>query len=278
MTLDKLKDLLKHVDKDTRRCIVLLNNKMDEKFKRVMAVKSTPSPQPPIDVTELRAELRKEIDEVKSYVRSRDKVNKEAIKKFDEDIVALRSYIIDGEERQSRKFKPFREYSPFKIENMSIEKMSERVKTGLANGLKWAIEEEVVTSSDDYLFFHSKFEETLINIHSDDHLWLEYIMTLNSIKWPDLIVPINPLLEFSNELYKIAAAILVCHRKHIDIQLVEEKQFYVNDYVRRILRVYVTNKGKLKLPPEEELSIMGLDRDNWLPLEASFFYGTYSGD
>lgn len=276
MALAKFKDLLKQVDKDTRRGFVFLNNKIDEQFNRVMNLKTPPVPPPPIDVTELRAELRKEIDELKSYVRSRDKVNKDAIKKFDEDMVALRSYIINGEERQSRKFKPFLEYSPFKIENMSIEKMSERVKTGLANGLKWAIEEEVVTSSDDYLFFHSKFEETLINIHSDDYLWLEYIKTLNSIKWPDLIVPINPQLEFSNELYKIAAAILVCHRKHIDIQLVKEKQFYVNDYVRRILRVYVTNKGKLKLPPEEELSIMGLDRDNWLPLEASFLYGTYT--
>ena len=265
--MDKLKDLLKQVDKDTRRCIVFLNNKMDEQFKRLMTVKTPPAPPQPIDVTELRAELRRDIDEIKSYVKSRDKVNKDAIKKMEERIESILSSVTVKKDNLKSTYKPFKEeFSAPLVMEMSEKELKAYLEPHLDNAVTWAVEVEILALADGNVTFHPNFMDTIRTIHSNDLRWLEYITLLNSI--PRKFPP-----EFSSdrsiELFRISYTLVDEHMKDYGIVMKPLRVFCVKDAVTALLLWCVTENFSHPIPTDEELIIMGQNRKHWLPFNCA---------
>ncbi len=251
----KLRDLLKAVDADTRRCILFLNKKMDDKFKRLSAVKNAPAPKPPMDVTELRAELFKEIDEIKYYVKSRDKVNKEAIKKIDEKVGSLT--------KKSLSLKDGKSISESGWEKLNDDDLIDYINSLMEFGEKWAIEAEVLVSHKSGISYHPSFIETLELIRSDEERWLDYVDRVKK-------VPPVPVIDLrlSPEIFQIASTVVWLHSNRIRSPLERLQLFCVVQTIRLAFQHYVTDEDG-NSPSEEEISVMGRDRSNWLPLEAA---------
>ncbi len=259
---------MKHVDKDTRRCIVFLNNKMDDQFKRIMNIKTVPVSQPQsVDVTEIRAELRKEIDEIKSYVKSRDKVNKDKIKTMEERLESIISSITVKKEALKSTYKTFKEdFSLPLVMEMNEKELKAYLEPHLNNAIDWAVEAEVLALADGNVLFHPNFIETLRKIHSSDLLWLDYITLLDS---KPMKFPHDVSSDKSIQLFRISSTLVDEHMKDYDIVMRPIRKFCVMDSVTALLLWFVTENFSQPIPPEEELIIMGQNRENWLPLDCA---------
>ena len=260
----KLRDLLKTVDADTRRCILFLNKKMDEQFKRLMAVKSAPTPpHPPMDVTELRAELRKEIDEIKSYVKGRDKVNKDAIKKFDEDMITLRTYIVDGE---NNRVPPNKNATAMELLNQGEEALATYVVSNLENSRQLGFECKILINfddvSDNYLFYHKSFHDTLYHINTNEYEWLEYNKNLND--YP----PTEIHRRIEDTLFRLTSVVLQTHYDRNNIHLDPLQNYCLIELIRGSFELYMTGQEDLKPSLADKIIQMERDRENWLPLKA----------
>ncbi len=268
--MDKLKDLLKQVDKDTRRCIVFLNNKMDDQFKRVMNIKTVSVSQPQsVDVTELRTELRKENDELKSYVKSRDKVNKDAIKKMEEKIESILSAITVKKDRLKSTYKSSKEFSPSLAMEMSEKELSEYLAPEMEFAVESAIESEILTLVDGKVMFHQNFIDTIRKINNNDLRWLNYITRLNSkpTKFDHEIS-----FDRSIELFRISIALVEEHMREYGIVMKPIKLFCITDAVTAMFLWFVTDNFSHTLPAEEEIVIMGQNRENWLPIQVALHF------
>ncbi len=240
---------------------------MDDQFKRLMAVKSAPTPQEPVDVIELRAELFKEIDEIKAYVKSRDKINKEAIKKMEERIESILSSVTVKKDNLKSTYKPFKEeFSLPLVMEMSEKELKAYLEPHLGNAVNWAVEVEILALTDGNVTFHPNFMDTIRTIHSNDLRWLEYITLLNSI--PTKLPP-----EFSSdrsiELFRISFTLVDEHMKDYGIVMKPLRVFCVKDAVMALLLWCVTENFARPIPPDEELIIMGQNRENWLPFNCA---------
>ncbi len=237
---------------------------MDDQFKRVMNIKTVPVGQPQsVDVTELRAELRKEIDELKSYVKGRDKVNKDAIKKMEERIADLFSNIVTGRE-------PDKIYSVQEFFNLGEDGIKDYVMSNLVHTKKVGIESEVFVDFDEFseqfLFYHKNFLDTISNVHNNEYEWLEYIQSLNDYPMDGYPSGGSGFLFFTS-----SAVLLKLHLDRYKTHLDYIPYFCLIDLVSKNFEMYLNELEGIKHPSIQKIDLMVRDRDNWLPLKAVLY-------
>ena len=113
---------------------------------------------------------------------------------------------------------------------------------------------------DNSWFFEEFFLNTIAIIHENDLAWKDYIHFLDTF----------PKTEWfgNTALFKIASALVWCHRTYNKINLEVNDVAWCVEMLRTTIQIYVMECHN-EVFSEEELTQWGRNRENWLPFEVA---------